>query len=438
MPLLRSRLLSFAVPGIVVATFICPISSFAQSDGSAREPAASSAVAAPAQAITRPTTTQATSTPRATTTPAAPLIPPVTTPGAVLAPPASSTPPASTTPPTSSVAAAPAEDDSLPLGAAGLMALLLGGYAAYKARVRPKKEGAERGEDKGKRCFDIKKLLDQKLEELTDLKGRAKNYAESKVREGIRSAAEGSAAGELLALAEQAEKEYGRLKKLYEECITETGSGRKIKAVVFDFGGVIKFHPTGNVLENIARALGIPLPDFKRAYFEHNHLSNVGNEKWEDMLAKVVRVFDQSSEAERRAREIAREHFEAGRLNAELISWFSKLRKAGYKVGILSNATADLRARLEEDGIAPLAEAIVISGEIGHQKPHKEAFDVLFDKLGLLPHEVAFIDDSPKSLEKASEIGYAPILFKENAELREELRKLGVAFGESDPADMIQ
>jgi len=68
----------------------------------------------------------------------------------------------------------------------------------------------------------------------------------------------------------------------------------------------------------------------------------------------------------------------------------------------------------------------VISGEIGYQKPHKEAFAVLFERLGASAQEVVFIDDSPKSLEKAEEIGYTPILFQNNEQLISDLRSLGI------------
>lgn len=69
----------------------------------------------------------------------------------------------------------------------------------------------------------------------------------------------------------------------------------------------------------------------------------------------------------------------------------------------------------------------VISGEIGFQKPHKEAFQVLFEKLDLQPEEVVFVDDSTRSLEKAAEIGYIPILFKNNEQLKADLITAGIS-----------
>lgn len=114
------------------------------------------------------------------------------------------------------------------------------------------------------------------------------------------------------------------------------------------------------------------------------------------------------------------------RINSELVSLFPSLRKQGLKVAIFSNATNDLRGRLQKLNVLEMIDDAVISGEIGYQKPHKEAFAVLFERLGASAQEVVFIDDSPKSLEKAEEIGYTPILFQNNEQLISDLRSLGI------------
>ncbi len=58
-------------------------------------------------------------------------------------------------------------------------------------------------------------------------------------------------------------------------------SAKSIKAIVFDFGGVIQLFGGGSLLEDIAGVLQIENTDFKQRYFEHNHLSNVKNVPWE-------------------------------------------------------------------------------------------------------------------------------------------------------------
>lgn len=114
------------------------------------------------------------------------------------------------------------------------------------------------------------------------------------------------------------------------------------------------------------------------------------------------------------------------KLNSELVAMFPELRQKGFKLAILSNNTTELREKLVAQGIMPLMDEIIISAEVGFQKPHKEVFEVLFNKLNVKPEEVVFIDDSKKSLEKAAEIGYTPIQFKDNEQLKGDLEKLRI------------
>jgi HAD superfamily hydrolase (TIGR01549 family) len=202
----------------------------------------------------------------------------------------------------------------------------------------------------------------------------------------------------------------------------------RIKAIVFDVGGVLRLSGGKgmNVLERIADMIGVPSDEFKKAYWEHNALSNVENMPWEDLIAKIVQIFDPRVETEQRVRKFVRDYEASRTTNKYLVDLFPRFHALGLKIGILSNATTQLRKWLEDEGIVPLVDVVIISAEIGYQKPHKEAFDILFGRLGLAPGQVIFVDDSAKSLEKASEIGYIPILFKDNEQLNDDLRKLGI------------
>ena len=96
------------------------------------------------------------------------------------------------------------------------------------------------------------------------------------------------------------------------------------------------------------------------------------------------------------------------------------------KLAVLSNHTSSLRARMAKNGTEKYFDAIIISGEIGYQKPSKEAFEVVFSKLDVKPSEAIFIDDTPRSLEYADEVGYTPILFENNEQLKSDLIGLGI------------
>ena len=204
------------------------------------------------------------------------------------------------------------------------------------------------------------------------------------------------------------------------------GTNKNIKAIVFDFGGVIELYEARRTLHDIAEYVGVPYADFRAVYFQHNHLANVLNLPWEEMILKVVSLFTQSKEKAEGVKKLVRARELQRNLNTELITYFPKLKKLGLKTGIFSNSNFILRERLKEYGLLELADVLVISGEIGFQKPDKEAFQVLFERLGLRPEEVVFIDDTARSMEMADEIGYIPILFKSNEQLKAELGDIGI------------
>lgn len=118
--------------------------------------------------------------------------------------------------------------------ALAMLAVLPFGYLAV-ASLKGKKTKEDKKDDS--KCFNIKKLLDEKLKELTDLKGRIESEAKNKAKEAMRGAVQGTSAGETLAMVEKAEKEYERLKKLYEECIVEFGANKKRVIIVHGWEG---------------------------------------------------------------------------------------------------------------------------------------------------------------------------------------------------------
>jgi putative hydrolase of the HAD superfamily len=199
------------------------------------------------------------------------------------------------------------------------------------------------------------------------------------------------------------------------------------KAIVFDYGGVIELnYHGGNILQITADHLDISLEDFKQIYFQHNHLSNSENMPWAEMFRMVVSRFDDSEVTWEKVDKIIREWESQLVVNTELVESFPVLRARGYSIAIFSNYTSGLRNKLDKQGILGKVDEVVVSAEIGYQKPSVEAFSAMFARLEVLPAETVFIDDSPKSLEKANEIGYTPILYSNNGQLLGEFERLGV------------
>ena len=100
--------------------------------------------------------------------------------------------------------------------------------------------------------------------------------------------------------------------------------------------------------------------------------------------------------------------------------------KKNYTLAILSNACLTHIKKLKDKGIYDPFDPIILSGEVGFQKPQKEIYEHLLVKMNLSPEEVVFIDDLLENIKGARNVGINAILYKDPEDLKRNLRKLGV------------
>jgi HAD superfamily hydrolase (TIGR01509 family) len=64
-----------------------------------------------------------------------------------------------------------------------------------------------------------------------------------------------------------------------------------------------------------------------------------------------------------------------------------------------------------------LFDDILISSEVGMTKPDERIFRLAASRLGLEPHECAFVDDSEHNIAAAEAVGMRGVLFRSVADL---------------------
>lgn len=196
-----------------------------------------------------------------------------------------------------------------------------------------------------------------------------------------------------------------------------------IKVIAFDYGGVIKVNDN-DLFTDIATYLKITRQEFSDEYFSLNHLFNIQHKSYEDLIMRVISRFTNSKDDQNHILNLTRENHKNYHLNNDLIEIIRELKSKDYKIALLSNNSNHLKETLVQDEIFDLFDSIVISAEFGYQKPNPEIFNILFTKLDVKPSEVIFIDDTPKSLEGAEDIGYFPILYKNNESLKSQISQI--------------
>ena len=113
-------------------------------------------------------------------------------------------------------------------------------------------------------------------------------------------------------------------------------------------------------------------------------------------------------------------------LNQECIPLIAQLGEK-YRIGMLSNTTREfLEDFLVRNGIRPLFNVVLASGQTRFVKPQREIFDILAERLDLPFSDIVFIDDSLMNTAAAQSYGITSILYRSVDQLEADLKRLGL------------
>lgn len=185
----------------------------------------------------------------------------------------------------------------------------------------------------------------------------------------------------------------------------------RLRAVVFDWGGVLQRTESYAPRERLASARGLTRLELEDLVF--------GGDSW--MQAQLGRISEQEHWQQmmavlglQSADELCafRDEFFAGdALDTALLAWIRGARRR-VKTALLSNAAARLReviARRPE--VRDCFDLAVISAEVGLVKPDPAIYRLLLERLGTAAHETAFVDDSVANVQAAAALGLHAIHF---------------------------
>jgi putative hydrolase of the HAD superfamily len=95
----------------------------------------------------------------------------------------------------------------------------------------------------------------------------------------------------------------------------------------------------------------------------------------------------------------------SGRLYDDVLPFLRTLRSRGIKIAIVSNCDENTRDLLVELGVAALADALVLSNEVGAVKPAAEIYQYALDKLGVTAESALFVDNNATFCAGAAALG---------------------------------
>jgi epoxide hydrolase-like predicted phosphatase len=195
-----------------------------------------------------------------------------------------------------------------------------------------------------------------------------------------------------------------------------------VRAVLFDFGGVIVRTEYQAPREHLAERLNMTYEDLSKIVFESetSRLASIGQMTTEAHWAAVARRLSRPASEGSSMRE---EFFGGDVLDRELVDYIRSLRPR-YKTGLLSNAWPDTRDYVVRNHLDDAFDTLVISAEVGIMKPERGIFELALKQLEVAAQETVFIDDTSINVEAARKIGLHGIVFRNRRQAQSELKAM--------------
>ncbi len=194
-----------------------------------------------------------------------------------------------------------------------------------------------------------------------------------------------------------------------------------IKAIIFDLGGVLV---NTSLIADRFNLIFNP-KDKKEFWQELNHemaplckCEITEAQFWKNVARKY------GVDAKKIPKNLLRKDFEKSvRTNQELLDLVLNLKRK-YKVAVISNIIEYHSKINKKQGLYEHFDHLTLSYEVRMAKDSKEIFTHTLKKLNVKPEECIFIDDVKKFVEVAKSVGMKGILFKDNSQLKSNLKKL--------------
>ena len=197
----------------------------------------------------------------------------------------------------------------------------------------------------------------------------------------------------------------------------------QIRAVLFDFGGVIVRTNDRTPRERLAARLGIAYDQLSSLVFDSESalqatLGKITTQKhWEALRNELGLSQDDHAN-------LPLDFWGGDVLDQELVDYIRALRP-DYKTSLISNAWDDLRQVLEYTWkISDVFDEIIISAEVGVAKPDPRIYQIALERLAVAPQQAVFVDDFPANIAGARAVGMHAIHFKNSLQARKELDRL--------------
>ncbi len=200
-----------------------------------------------------------------------------------------------------------------------------------------------------------------------------------------------------------------------------------IRAVIFDFGGVLCPMPQPAEFEPLRQITGLSEAAFQEYFWRERLDYDRGTTDGAAYWRRFARLAAISISEQQIPRLIALDLAMWQKLDPTVMEWIHRLRLQNIKTGILSNMGNDLAPYLRKNAEwLKQFDHVILSGELQLVKPEAGIYRASLSGLGVQPEEALFLDDNPANIEGAQALGIQAVRFLSTTHLEKDLQRLGL------------
>ncbi len=193
-----------------------------------------------------------------------------------------------------------------------------------------------------------------------------------------------------------------------------------VNTIIIDFGGVLGTDADTIFIVTLSKH-GISQKAAMEIWDKHWPKMGVGDEHVESIW-KTVKKRTTSD-----IKKVIADYNGMVHVNNLMIELCKKIKKKGYKMGVLANETFDwMNIKREKGKLNEVFDAVFSSADLKSLKPLKNSYMKILKSLKARPEEALFIDDRKRNVEAANALGMKGLVFRDIVQLKKDLSKVNI------------
>ena len=185
-----------------------------------------------------------------------------------------------------------------------------------------------------------------------------------------------------------------------------------LKAIVFDYGNVLSEPQNAAEIRSMAGILDVPVAEFKSIYWTFREAFDEAKFKPEEYWNHVAQLAGRTLSQPQFDNLMELDSLSWMYPRTTIVDWARTLRRADFRIALLSNMPVTLRDALQRCAWLPAFDQRTFSCDLAITKPSPEIYLHCLDALGLAPQDVLFLDDREPNVQAARDLGMHALQFE--------------------------